>query len=58
LSVSTNIKIFIGDNDKFIKKEKLKETLELLDENKLRYELINYTGGHEMISELMAPFFK
>ncbi len=53
LSVSTNIKIFFGSEDKLINKEKMVNTIKLLDESKLKYELITYNGGHEITQKLL-----
>jgi len=53
LSVSTNIKIFVGKDDKLVNKEKLDETLKRLNESKMKYELLNYDGGHEIKTEVL-----
>jgi predicted esterase len=53
LSVSTNIKIYVGNEDKLVNHEKMNETLNLLKESKLKYELINYNGGHEIPEGLL-----
>lgn len=50
----------IGDKDKFITKEKLTEELELLDQNKIDYEIKKYSGKHDILPELksLATLFR
>ena len=53
LSVSAKFILLIGNDDKLVKTEKMKETISLLNENKVRYELIKYDGGHELTEDLI-----
>jgi predicted esterase len=45
---SSNLKLIVGNKDKFITKEMLEEEMEFLKSQKINYELITYEGDHSI----------
>jgi predicted esterase len=50
---SSDLTIVIGDGDEFISNEQLKEELKKLDEIKLIYKYLSYSGGHEIRADIL-----
>lgn len=53
LSASTSIKVLAGRNDKLVDLSKMKEGVQPLLDNKVKFDLIEFDGGHEITESVL-----
>ncbi|MCB0729879.1 MAG: phospholipase [Ignavibacteriae bacterium] len=52
-----NTKIVIGNKDKFISKEKLKDEISFMNKNQLIFDILEFSGKHEIPEEILRNIY-